>query len=87
MNITIGADDLIDIPTFPLPTKIRVIIRGKTRHQLLAGSDHSVGVDDSVVAVLGLPIGADMILWVNSSLTISGSKTSEDKSTYGSSAK
>ena len=61
MNITIGADDLIDIPTFPLPTKIRVIIREKTRHQLLAGSDHSIGVGNSGVGVFGLVVGADMI--------------------------
>jgi hypothetical protein len=87
VDITISADDLVHITPFPFTTEIRVIVREKAGHQLLAGGDDAVGVDHTIVGVLGLAIGADMILRVDTSLIISGSKTSEDKSTYGSSGK
>jgi hypothetical protein len=82
-----STNNLVGVPTISLPNEVRVIVWKKTGHQLLAGSDHSIGVDHTIVGVLGLAIGADMILRVDTSLIISGSKTSEDKSTYGSSGK
>lgn len=68
--------DLIPVPTFPFPNIVGVVVREKGWHQLLASGDDSIGVGNSIVSMLGLAVGADMILRVNSILTISGSKTS-----------
>jgi len=83
----VSTHNLVGVPTIPLPNVVRVMVWKKTGHQLLPGGDEAVGVNHTIVGMLGLKIGADMILKVNSSLTISGSKTSENKSTYGSRGK
>jgi hypothetical protein len=75
MDITICADDLIHIPPFSFTAEIRVIVREKARHQLLASGDDAIGVDSTGVGVFALVIWAYMILDVDSHLSISGSRT------------
>lgn len=69
---------MICIPSFPYTAKIRVTVGKKAGHQLLASGDDSIGVNHSGASMFALVVGAYLILRVNSSLTISGSKTSED---------
>ena len=76
MNIAVGADDLVHIPTFPFTAEIRVIVREKARHQLLAGGDDAIGVDNTGVGVVDLVVRAYMVLDVDSHLSISTSRTS-----------
>ena len=75
MNIAVGADDLVHIPTFPFTAEIRVIFREKARHQLLASGDDAIGGDNTGVGVSALLVGTDMILDIDSHLSISRSRT------------